>query len=563
MELSGAAVDEGVSGGVIGTLTAFDPDSSAIMFDALDERFEVVGNQLKLRDGASLDYEEEPTVTIRVKATDSHGAATTQSFMIAVRDVAEGPADISLSNMTNTVAENRDMTGRLKVADIAGAGIAGALALSGADAGAFEIDGNALYLKAGTALDYESKNAYAVSITATVGGHTSSEYYTLALTNVNEAPFDIAIVAGGFVLENAVAGTVVAKLKTIDPDYGDNPILSLDGPSAALFEVDGEQIKVRQGAVIDFENAAAHDLLVTARDSHGLIYTKSIAINVHDLPDTDDGPPVSQPPVSQPPVDQPPAPVPPVDQPPAPPVGEPPVAGLECHGGSGHDRLWGGAGDDRMWGGAGHDRFHGGQGADLMWGGRGNDTFYVDQAGDRVHESRGQGTDTVHASVSYSLAGTHVEKLVLTGAADLSATGNSLANTLTGNSGHNLLKGGAGHDVLKGNAGNDQLHGGSGHDRLNGGSGDDLLKGGSGHDRLTGGSGRDTFVFEKRGGHDTVTDFRHGHDRIDVSQLSGVDDLGDLARVQVGRDTVIWHNQDVLVLKGVSAAELDQSDFIF
>jgi len=70
-------------------------------------------------------------------------------------------------------------------------------------------------------------------------------------------------------------------------------------------------------------------------------------------------------------------------------------------------------------------------------------------------------------------------------------------------------------------------------------------------------------VFEKRGGHDTVTDFRHGHDRIDVSQLSGVDSLGDLARVQVGHDTMIWHNQDVLVLKGVSAAELDQSDFIF
>jgi Ca2+-binding RTX toxin-like protein len=261
-------------------------------------------------------------------------------------------------------------------------------------------------------------------------------------------------------------------------------------------------------------------------------------------------------------VGQPPAPVPPVDQPPVPPV-EQPVAGLECHGGGGHDRLWGGAGDDRMWGGAGNDRFHGGEGADLMWGGRGHDTFYVDHAGDRVHESRGQGTDTVRASVSYSLAGTHVEKLVLTGSGDLSGTGNSLANTLTGNSGHNLLKGGAGHDRISGNAGHDQLHGGSGHDRLSGGSGHDLLKGGSGHDTLTGGSGRDTFVFEKRGGHDTVTDFRHGHDRIDVSQLAGVDGLGDLARVQVGRDTMIWHNQDVLVLKGVSAAELDQSDFIF
>jgi Ca2+-binding RTX toxin-like protein len=180
-----------------------------------------------------------------------------------------------------------------------------------------------------------------------------------------------------------------------------------------------------------------------------------------------------------------------------------------------------------------------------MWGGRGNDTFYVDHAGDRVHESRGQGADTVSASVSYSLAGTHVEKLVLTGSADLSGTGNSLANRLSGNAGDNLLKGGAGHDVLKGGAGDDRLHGGAGHDTL------------------TGGSGRDTFVFEKRGGHDTVTDFRHGHDRIDVSKLAGVDGLADLARMQAGHDTLIWHGSDVLVLKGVSAADLDQSDFIF
>ena len=34
--------------------------------------------------------------------------------------------------------------------------------LTGADAAFFEIVGNALYLKAGTALDFESKSSYAV-----------------------------------------------------------------------------------------------------------------------------------------------------------------------------------------------------------------------------------------------------------------------------------------------------------------------------------------------------------------------------------------------------------------
>ncbi|RDI49528.1 calcium-binding protein, partial [Microvirga subterranea] len=202
-------------------------------------------------------------------------------------------------------------------------------------------------------------------------------------------------------------------------------------------------------------------------------------------------------------------------------------------------------------------------GADHMWGGRGNDTYDVDDRADRVYEGRNQGTDTVKASVSYSLAGTHVEKLTLTGAADLNGTGNSLANTLTGNGGHNRLNGGAGDDLLKGGAGNDTLQGGSGQDRLLGGAGDDLLKGGAGNDRLTGGTGQDTFVFERGGGTDTVTDFRHGQDRIDVSGLSGVAHKADLHLWQMGADTLIWHGSDVLVLKGVTASDLDNGDFIF
>ena len=45
--------------------------------------------------------------------------------------------------------------------------------------------------------------------------------------------------------------------------------------------------------------------------------------------------------------------------------------------------------------------------------------------------------------------------------------------------------------------------------------------------------------------------------------LSGVADPSDLSLVQVGADTVLWHGTDVLVLKGVTAADLDSGDFIF
>lgn len=130
-------------------------------------------------------------------------------------------------------------------------------------------------------------------------------------------------------------------------------------------------------------------------------------------------------------------------------------------GGDGNDTLDGGSGDDVLEGGTGNDRLVGGAGNDTLNGGAGNDVFVVDSAGDVVIDS--SGTDTVEASVSFTL-GAGIEKLTLTGSANLQGIGNSLDNTLTGNTGNNLLQGGAGNDALNGGAGNDQLQGGEGDD---------------------------------------------------------------------------------------------------
>ncbi|HEX2173968.1 MAG TPA: cadherin domain-containing protein, partial [Dehalococcoidia bacterium] len=497
-------------------------------------------------------------------ATDGGGLATAKSFLIQVDDRDEERPSVSLANVTEALPENTNVGERIKVADIVvGGGIeAGALHLAGADAARFEIIGEGLYLKGGTPLDYEGKRHFEVRVAASGGVHAA---YALVLSDANEAPTNIAIVSGGSVQENAAAGTVVAVLAGSDPDAGDTFTFDLAGASAALFEIDGNRLKVAQGAVLDYEAASQHQLAVTVTDAAGLSYTRSLTIQVRDVSETGHGPS---------------NPIPP-DQPPGPPSEPPPVVDLECRGGRGHDRLWGGDGHDRMWGENGHDRLYGGNGndriwggdgndrlcgdagADRMWGGRGNDIYEVDHRQDRVYESRGQGTDTVKASVSYSLVGTHVEKLTLTGSADLAGTGNSLANTLTGNAGANTLKGGWGSDVLKGMGGNDRLFGQQGNDKLLGGAGADELRGGGGDDRLTGNSGADIFVFERGGGRDTVTDFRDGQDKLDVSRLAGVDSLADLGIWQSGSDVLLWHGADVLVLKGVSTADLDQLDFIF
>jgi Ca2+-binding RTX toxin-like protein len=114
----------------------------------------------------------------------------------------------------------------------------------------------------------------------------------------------------------------------------------------------------------------------------------------------------------------------------------------------------GGTGNDSLTGNAADNRLDGRAGADVMTGGLGNDTYVLENAGDVVTENLNEGTDTVQASISYTL-GPNLENLTLTGTAAINGTGNGLDNVITGNAAANVLDGGAGADTLIGGAGAD------------------------------------------------------------------------------------------------------------
>jgi len=122
---------------------------------------------------------------------------------------------------------------------------------------------------------------------------------------------------------------------------------------------------------------------------------------------------------------------------------------------TGFESVIGSALADTLTGTAGANRLDGARGADDLRGGLGNDVYVVDNAGDKVFESANAGIDTVESSITFSLAGRQVEKLTLTGATAINATGNAFANLLIGNNAANRLDGGIGADDMRGGLGND------------------------------------------------------------------------------------------------------------
>ena len=84
--------------------------------------------------------------------------------------------------------------------------------------GRFAIIGGNLVV--GGALDFEGASSHYVTVRVTDGGASyREETFTISVTNVNEAPTDIALV-GTSVAENSAAGTAVGALSFTDPDAG-------------------------------------------------------------------------------------------------------------------------------------------------------------------------------------------------------------------------------------------------------------------------------------------------------------------------------------------------------
>lgn len=173
----GKVLEVNRAGSVISTLT--------IMSDA--------GNPLSLADQQHEGLTMDDAGNLYIVSENGGGDFDHPQMWVYAPSAAvnAAPTSVVLQNTTSKLEENSNTTARVKLADVVvaddGLGT-NVLSVSGADAGAFEVAGGVLYLKAGTKLDFETQKSYAVTVAVddTGVGATpdATVNYTLSLADI-------------------------------------------------------------------------------------------------------------------------------------------------------------------------------------------------------------------------------------------------------------------------------------------------------------------------------------------------------------------------------------------
>ncbi|WP_040404139.1 VCBS domain-containing protein, partial [Amphritea japonica] len=120
ISLSETSIDETLQpGDVVATLTASDFDNvDGFQFELTGEGadlFEIVGNELVVKVGASFDYEAQSSLPVEITVTDAGGKSFTETVSIDVNDINEAPV---LSSASFRVEEGGSLfNGELEAVD--------------------------------------------------------------------------------------------------------------------------------------------------------------------------------------------------------------------------------------------------------------------------------------------------------------------------------------------------------------------------------------------------------------------------------------------------------------
>jgi tetratricopeptide (TPR) repeat protein len=281
-------------GTTVGRLPASDPDGGAngtlrfaISGDNSNGRFVIdpATGVITVAEGASLDFEDRRSFKLEVTATDSGGLSDSALVAIDLVDHNEPPNGIRLisAKVPENSARGR-LAGQVAALD-PDAGDSLTYGLTEDAGGRFAIDSKTgvLSVARGAKLDFEAAQRHRLAVRVTdSGGLTYDEAFSIALTDINEAP--TAKEASLEVPENAATGTRVGRLGATDPDAGDRLAYGLTDNAGGRFAIDRDTgtILVADGAGLDFESGSSFEVAASVIDSGGLSTTVSVVVQIAD-----------------------------------------------------------------------------------------------------------------------------------------------------------------------------------------------------------------------------------------------------------------------------------------
>ena len=272
---------------------ATDPDDGAELTYTLGgtdaASFAIDDGTGQLKTKAPLDFEEKQTYAVTVSVTDG-SLNDNISVTIDVSDLNEvrsnkPPAFDDGTSTERSVAENTEADANIGSAVSASDDDGDELTytLGGSDASSFSIDSDDGQLKTKSALNYESKNSYSVTITVSDGSTTVNISVKINVTDVNEAP----VYAGDSVIrsvaENTAAGADIGSPVTANDPEGDDLTYTLSGTDASSFSIDEDTGQLKTQASLDFEDTSSYSVTVTAEDPDNLSDSINVTINVRDV----------------------------------------------------------------------------------------------------------------------------------------------------------------------------------------------------------------------------------------------------------------------------------------
>ncbi|MBB6521888.1 cadherin repeat domain-containing protein [Pseudoteredinibacter isoporae] len=285
-------IKENDAGAKVVQLGVTDPDKGDThSYTVSDDRFEVVGSVLKLKDGASLNYELDAELPLTVTVTDAGGLSSSLNVKVVVLDIAETVSSIENQILTMVPVPEDSAIGSevgVKVNAVdpdAGDQVSYEL-VDDAD-GLFTIDPTTGLVTLAGELDYETAEHHEITVRATSSDGSSSEAsYIIPVGDVEEivpvSDISDSNAEDNSVVENSVVGTVVGVTALAVGDPNDTISYSLSEDADGRFSINGTTGVVTVAGELDYETASSYEIVVVAISSNGTRSEASFTVNIAD-----------------------------------------------------------------------------------------------------------------------------------------------------------------------------------------------------------------------------------------------------------------------------------------